>query len=161
MAKQKGGKKNRAAEVEREAMELVAPIVERYGYELWDIIFEKEGSMWYLKVLFDKPDGGISDDECEAVTAPINEAIDRMPSIDLIDVAEVGSPGLDRALRKPEHFRQLMGQPIRIALRLDGGDMRYISGTLCGYDGDNVSVVCEGKEESFPLSRCKRINLDL
>ena len=54
MPKEKGGKKNQAETVERITEQKVLPIIERYGYELWDVIFEKEGAMWYLKVLFDK-----------------------------------------------------------------------------------------------------------
>ncbi|MCH5324409.1 MAG: ribosome assembly cofactor RimP [Eubacterium sp.] len=163
MAKQKGGKKNRAEEVERETLEKVAPIVAQYGYELWDVIFEKEGALWYLKVLFDKPDGGIDDEECEQITGPLNEAIDTLSCLELIDVAEVGSPGLDRQLRKPEHFERMMGQPIRAAVRTDNGVTNYHSGELCGYDAEQgtVTLMIDGKEQSFALSRCKRINLDL
>ncbi len=163
MAKQKGGKKNRADEVEREALEKVAPIIAERGYELWDVVFEKEGALWYLKVLFDRPDGGLDDEECEQMTEPINKAIDTLSCIDLIDVAEVGSPGLNRALRKPEHFAVLMGQPIRIAAKTENGETAYYGGELTDYserDG-TVSIRSDGKEQTFLLSKCKRINLDL
>ena len=61
MPKEKGGKKNQAEKVEQLTEQKVLPIIEQYGYELWDVIFEKEGAMWYLKVLFDKADGGNAD----------------------------------------------------------------------------------------------------
>lgn len=163
MAKQKGGKKNRAEEVEREALEKVAPIIERYGYELWDVIFEKDGALWYLKVLFDKPDGGIDDEECEQITEPINEAVDTLSCLELIDVVEVGSPGLDRALRKPEHFERLMGQPITAAVKGENGQTDYIEGELAGYDadGNSFTLTTESGGRELKISECRRINLDL
>lgn len=163
MAKQKGGKKNQAEFVEKEAAEKIAPIVERYGYDLWDIVFEKEGAMWYLKVLFDKPDGGIDDTECEEITAPINEAVDGLSCIDLIDVLEVGSPGLGRELRTPAHLVKMTGQPIKIMLRDENGKDIYISGTLTAYseEKDTLTVDCTDGGKELLRSRCRRITLDL
>ena len=118
MPKEKGGKKNQAETVERITEQKVLPIIERYGYELWDVIFEKEGAMWYLKVLFDKADGGIDDAECEEITEPLNKAVDTLSCIDLVDVFEVGSPGLDRQLRKPFHFVKMKGEKIKVTVRI-------------------------------------------
>ena len=47
-------KKNTAAEIS----ELIRPTVERFGLELWDVRFEKEGSSWFLRVFIDKEGGG-------------------------------------------------------------------------------------------------------
>ena len=41
MPKEKGGKKNQAEKVEQLTEQKVLPIIEQYGYELWDVIFEK------------------------------------------------------------------------------------------------------------------------
>ena len=53
MAKQSGG--NTAQRVEA----LVRPTVEGMGLRLWDVVFEKEGPDWYLRVLIDKTDGNV------------------------------------------------------------------------------------------------------
>lgn len=162
MPKQKGGKKNQSEYVEKLAGKAVTPIIERYGYKLWDVVYEKEGAMWYLKVLFDKPDGSISDDECEEITAPINEAIDALPCIDLIDVLEAGSSGLDRPLRTARHFEELCGERIRAAVKTPDGKTEYISGRLTGYDeqtGD-FTLLSDSGEHKLNTAKCKRINLD-
>ncbi len=57
MAKQSGG--NTAQRVEA----LVRPTVEGMGLRLWDVVFEKEGPDWYLRVLIDK-DGTMDTDTC-------------------------------------------------------------------------------------------------
>ncbi len=163
MAKQKGGRKNMAAEVEREAAEKLIPIIEQYGYEVWDIVFEKDGAMWYLKVLFDKPEGGIDDTMCEEITAPINEAVDKLKCIDLIDVLEVGSPGLNRVLRTPAHYKWAEQKPVKVMMKDENGKDIYIAGTLSDYIDTEKTIVLltEKGEESLHTDKCRRITLDL
>lgn len=163
MAKEKGGKKNQAEYVEKQVLSAVAPIIEQYGYELWDVIFEKEGAMWSLKILFDNENGGIDDTQCEEITAPLNEAVDRLPCLELIDILEVGSPGLDRVLRKPFHFERMMGQPIKITTKDENGKTVYFNGELMSYDGSTGDFLLHGDEGdiSFNTSKCRRIALNL
>jgi ribosome maturation factor RimP len=163
LAKEKGGKKNQAEYVEKLTLDAVAPIIDRYGYELWDVIFEKEGAMWSLKILFDKADGGIDDTECEEITAPLNEAVDKLPCLELIDILEVGSPGLDRVLRKPFHFEKMTGQPIKVAVKDENGKTVYHSGALDSYDESTGDFVLHTEKESlsFNTAKCRRIALDL
>ena len=162
MPKEKGGKKNQAEQVERLTECKVLPIIERYGYELWDVIFEKEGAMWYLKVLFDKPDGGIDDTECEEITDPLNKAVDTLPCLDLVDVFEVGSPGLDRQLRKPFHFVRMKGERIKVTVRDENGKTAYYSGVLGDYDENSgeFTVQTENGNMTFNATKCRRIALD-
>ncbi len=163
MPKEKGGKKNRADKVEAEALAKVRPIIEQKGYQLWDVIFEKEGAMWYLKILFDKADGGIDDTECEEITAPINEAVDTLQCLDLIDVLEVGSPGLDRVLRKPAHFEEMTGNPVKVTAKDENGKDVYYKGNLDSYDGNSgeITLDTDGDKKTFVISKCRRIALDL
>ena len=162
MPKEKGGKKNQAETVERITEQKVLPIIERYGYELWDVIFEKEGAMWYLKVLFDKADGGIDDAECEEITEPLNKAVDTLSCIDLVDVFEVGSPGLDRQLRKPFHFVKMKGEKIKVTVRDENGETAYYSGVLGDYDENSgeFTVQTDDGEMKFNAAKCRRIALD-
>lgn len=166
MAKQKGGKKNKAEAVEQEAYKKLGAIIENAGYKLWDIVYEKEGAMWYLKVLFDRQsteDGGLSDTECEEMTAPINAAVDTLSCIDLIDVLEVGSPGLNRVLRHAEHFSEMRGEKIKFTVKDTNGKDIYLGGELIGYDevSDMFTVNIDGEEKSFNRAKAGRIITDL
>ena len=60
-------KKNTAAIAE----ELAAPILEEMGLQLWDVVYEKEGSGWYLRYYVDK-EGGIDINSCEAFSRAIS-----------------------------------------------------------------------------------------
>ena len=77
--------------------------------------FEKEGSSWFLRILIDK-DGGVSMDDCENFTRPFNKILDEEDPIPQSYVLEVGSPGLGRELKRPEHFEACINDLIRIKL---------------------------------------------
>ena len=51
---------------ESETERLLVPIVERFGVEIYDIEYVKEGSDWYLRVYIDKPEG-VNINDCENV----------------------------------------------------------------------------------------------
>ena len=98
MAKQSGG--NTAQRVEA----LVRPTVEGMGLRLWDVVFEKEGPDWYLRVLIDK-DGTMDTDTCADVSHALDPILDEADPIDQSYYLEVGSPGLGRKLTRPEPSR--------------------------------------------------------
>lgn len=156
-------KKENGGRIEERAYALAAPILEEKGYKLWDVCFEKEGAMWYLRILFDK-EGGIDSDECEEVSEPLNKLIDKQDFIGKIDILEIGSPGLTKRLRRPEHFRACIGEKIRVTVRNEKGKEVSIFGTLLGYDDENNSFTLEkdsGETENFAVSDCVKINSDL
>ena len=120
MAKQSGG--NTAQRVEA----LVRPIVEGMGLRLWDVVFEKEGPDWYLRVLIDR-DGPMDTDICAEVSHALDPVLDEADPIEQSYYLEVGSPGLGRRLTKPEHYDALTGQKIRVRLSVanDAGQREF------------------------------------
>ena len=146
--------------------ELAQPIAEELGLFLWDVRFEKEGSVWYLRVLIDK-DGGVDMNDCEAYTRPINKALDEADPIQQSYVLECGSPGLGRELRREEHFRVCIGDVIRIRLiRPDENGKRDHVVGLVGYEKDKL--LCQTLDENgdgvenveFELSDCAYVKLN-
>lgn len=138
-------------------------MVEEQGCRLWDVCFEKEGAMWYLRILFDK-DGGIDSDECEALSKPINELMDRQDFIGKVDILEVGSPGLTKRLRKPAHFKACLGERIRVTVRGEKGKENAVFGILSDYrEEDGVFTLTEEEKEpaDYKISECVKINSDL
>ena len=118
------------------AAALARPIAERAGCTLWDVEYVKEAGEWFLRVYIDR-EGGVDLDCCEAVSRPLSDALDEADPIPGSYTFEVSSAGLDRALKKPEHFAQCMGQKVdgKFYRPVDGGKER--TGELTGYeDGD-------------------------
>ena len=60
--------------------DLVRPITDEMGLDLWDVRFEKEGSVWYLRVFLDKPEG-VNIDDCEAVSRRLSPLLDEVDPI--------------------------------------------------------------------------------
>ena len=93
---------------------LAAPIAEENGCSLWDVEYVREAGQWFLRVYIDK-EGGVSIDDCEAVSRPLSDALDEADPIEGSYVLEVSSAGADRPLKKPAHFRQFLGSEVTCA----------------------------------------------
>ena len=99
----------------------------------------KEAGEWYLRVYIDK-EGGVSIDDCEAVSRPLSDLLDEADPIPEGYIFEVSSAGLDRVLRKPEHFEKCLGQQVDVKLyRSQAGSKEY-TGALTGYQDGDVLV---------------------
>ena len=83
---------------EQKAEAILLPIMEKYGFELWDVEYVKEGSNWYLRAYIDKP-GGIMINDCETVSRELSDILDAQDFIEDAYILEVSSPGLGRPLK--------------------------------------------------------------
>ncbi len=144
---------------EQRVYDLVKPITDELGYFLWDVAYEKEGAMWYLRVFIDR-DEGISIDDCERATRPINDILDREDPISQSYVLEVGSAGLERELVKPEHFEVCMGDEVRVHFIRAVDGVKEITGILSGADKESITITDEnGQEKSYALSDISYVKL--
>ena len=86
---------------EKRTEELITPILDELGFELYDVEYVKEGADYYLRAYIDK-EGGITIDDCVDVSRRMNELLDAEPQIggDEGYIFEVSSPGLGRILKK-------------------------------------------------------------
>ncbi len=137
---------------EQKVYDLIRPITDELGYYLWDVCYEKEGALWYLRVFIDQ-DEGISINDCERATAPISKLLDEKDPVDQSYILEVGSAGLERDLVKEEHFEVCQGDKVRIRFIRETNGEKEITAVLTGADKEGVSVIDEsGNEKKFPLS---------
>ena len=105
-----------------------------------------------LRVYIDRP-GGVDLALCESVTNELrylNESY----------ALEVSSPGIDRPLTKPEHFRRFLGRKVRVKTREAIEGQRNFKGTLADADDDTVTVAAIGGTlVRIPFERVERSNL--
>jgi ribosome maturation factor RimP len=104
-----------------------------------------------LRLYIDRPDG-VDLALCERVT---NYLRDLLESWSL----EVSSPGADRPLTKPEHFRRFMGRRVRVRTREAIEGQRSFTGTLMAADERRVRLSADAGDVEIPLSRIRRSNL--
>ena len=133
--------------------ELVQPIAEEQGLIVWDVRFEKEGAMWYLRVFLDHMERPVNIADCEAVTRPLNKLLDETDPIPQTYTLEVGSAGLERELIRETHFGACEGSKVRVRLirPLEDGTKELV-GTLEGCDREQITVTAGGMQRSLPLS---------
>ena len=136
-------KKNTAAIAE----ELAAPILEEMGLQLWDVVYEKEGSGWYLRYYVDKEGGGIDINSCEAFSRAISDVLDEADPIDGSYTLEVSSPGIERALTRDWHFEALMGQQLLVRLIRPVEGVPDFIGTLTDYRDGTLTLLLDEKTE--------------
>lgn len=118
---------------------LAAPIAQQQGCSLWDVEYVKEAGTWILRVYIDK-EGGVSINDCEAVSRPLSDKLDEEDPIEGSYTLEVSSAGADRALKKPEHFAAFMGSEVDVRLYRPIDGKKEFVGVLAGYENGNVQL---------------------
>ena len=150
-----GKKPNTAAVCE----ELAKPVLEEMGLTLWDLRFEKEGSIWFLRYFIDKP-GGVDINDCENFSRAIDKLLDEADPVDQSYTLEVSSPGIERELTRPWHFESCKGKQAMVRLIRPVEGVRDFSGTLNGMDGDQILLLLDEESEmSFGKNEAAFIRL--
>ena len=103
------------ANIEEKVENLLKPTIENLGYELYDVIYEKEAQDYYLRVFIDTQKG-ISLNDCEKVNDAISDILDEANYIKDAYFLEVSSPGIERLLRKDKHFQDNLNKKVEINL---------------------------------------------
>lgn len=135
-------KKNTAAVAE----ELAQPILDEMGLLLWDVVYEKEGSGWYLRYYVDK-EGGIDINACEAFSRAVEKALDAADPIEGSYTLEVSSPGIERQLTRDWHFEALMGEQLLVRLIRPVEGVRDFIGTLSAYTDGVLTLLLDEETE--------------
>ena len=143
---------------EQKAEALVTPIVEKYGFELVDVEYVKEGRNFYLRAYVDKP-GGITVEDCETVSREFSDKLDEADFIDEAYIMEVSSPGLGRPLKKEKDFKRSMGEEVEIRTYRPINREKEFYGVLTAYDENSVTIDCEGEEKIFQKADIALIRL--
>src|SRR3954466_6721219 len=104
-----------------------------------------------VRVFIDHPDG-VSLDLCERVTKDLAEIREEY-------ALEVSSPGTERPLSKPEHFRRYLGRRARVRTRGAHDGRRSFTGELLGATDDAVTVAADTGVVSIPYADIHRSNL--
>jgi len=117
-----------------------------------ELIALERPSAGTVRLFIDKP-GGVDLALCETVTAELRYLNERFS-------LEVSSPGEERPLTKPEHFRRFLGRKVRVRTRESIQGQRNFKGTLAGADDDSVTVAATGGSlVRIPFDGVERSNL--
>ena len=126
--------------VTQRVFELAEPVVLAAGLELVDVQYRPESGRQVLRLLIDRPEGGVTLDQLTAVSRQMGDLLDAHDAVPGRYHLECSSPGLDRPLVREAHFRRVLGARIRVRTRDPIGDRRQFHGTLDTVTADGISL---------------------
>ena len=133
------------AKIEEKVESLVKEKIEKVGYELYDVLYVKEGSNKILRIVIDS-ENGISLDDCEKVNNEIKEIIDEANPIEEQYFLEISSPGIERLLRKDWQLKKFKGTDVNIKLfKKDENGKKEYTGTLGEVTENTLDVEIDGQ----------------
>ena len=126
--------------------ELVRPVVEADGLELWDLNYRTESGRRLLRVTVFRP-GGVDLETISRTSERLSRRLDLEGfSDDRAYDLEVTSPGLERALREPRHFERSVGEQVRVKTVSPVQGRSVLEGALVSADADGIVVSSDGGE---------------
>ena len=124
---------------------LAKGVVEAEGCSLWDVEYVREAGSYYLRVYIDKP-GGVSINDCEAVSRTLDKLLDEADPIPDSYIFEVASAGAERELKRPSDFEAFMGSEVEVRTYKPINGQKAFVGTLEKYE-DGAVTLSSGKKQ--------------
>lgn len=121
------------------ARRAVGPVVAALGCSLYDVELSGAGRQRTLRVTISR-DGGLDLDTIAEATRAVSPALDASDAFTGPYLLEVSSPGVERSLRRPEHFLRAVGEHVSVKFHTDAGPRR-VRGVVT--DADDTGVVVD------------------
>jgi ribosome maturation factor RimP len=154
-------KASKSKEMEEKLLALLEPLVRSEGLVLVELQWRPEGAGQVLRLFVDRPDGGVTLDECALVSRQASDLLDVEDFIPGRYHLEVSSPGLTRRLRTPRDFEVFAGRDLRMVFVDVDGKSRTLLGVLKGLQGDEVLLETKDGLKTIPLGQVAKANLEL
>ncbi len=122
--------------VTEKVIEIVNPIVEKEGFSLYDVEYDRR----FLRIYIENP-LGVSIDDCARISKIISTKLDEVDIIHHRYILEVSSPGVERKLKRKEHYEKSIGKMIKVYMK----NKSVKKGYLIGVKDDSITI--KGEEE--------------
>jgi ribosome maturation factor RimP len=133
-----GGASNRDS-----LMKILEPVVLARGFDLEEVVVTPAGKRRVLRVVVDK-DGGVDLDDIAGVSTAVSATLDETDAMGAVPyVLEVTSPGVDRPLTLPRHWRRAAERLVQVGIA-GVGDR---TGRVLSADDDAVLLDVDGTEQ--------------
>ncbi|MHC1683199.1 MAG: ribosome maturation factor RimP [Clostridiaceae bacterium] len=139
--------------------QLISPITERLGYELYHIEYLKEDGDYFLRIYIDN-ENGIGLRDCEKVSREVSEVMDVEDPITDQYYLEVSSPGIFRNLHTEDHYRRYQGFDVLVNSDILINGKRKLEGKLEGFDENHINLNVDSEIVKIPRDKIKSISLN-
>lgn len=139
-----------------ELTNIISDYLKNQGLDLVDLIYRYEGRNLFLRILVDKPEGGIALDECAHLNNEISRILDEKDIIPQRYILEVSSPGIDRPLKTKNDFLRCINKKVRLFLSEPIKGKTELEGLISKVDDTSVYVDIETEVVVIPLAKINR-----
>lgn len=126
--------------IAKKVSETLEPHIERQGYELVGVEYRKGTRSSLLRLLVDKPEGGIALSDLEVLSPMLGDLLDVYDPVEGRYTLEVSSPGINRPLTKLEHFEAHRGRRVKIRTYQSRAGRKVFVGTLASANPQGIEV---------------------
>lgn len=139
---------------------LAREVAQDLTLSLFDLEVAREGPRTILRVYVDR-EGGVPLSDIERFSRRFGALLDVEDPVAGAYVLEVSSPGVNRRLRRPEHFAASVGRRVKVTLAEPREGRRHVTGVLAESDGEGITIA-EG-EAGFrvPYGAIRKASLDV
>ncbi|MFH1269428.1 MAG: hypothetical protein ABIH75_00025 [Candidatus Omnitrophota bacterium] len=143
-------------ETAEELRDIIGDYLKIQGIDLIDLILRHQGSDLILSILADRPEGGITLDECARLNHIINSLLDERGILQTRYILEVASPGLDRPLKERNDFLRCVNRRARFFLNEPVNGKIELEGLINKAEGDSVYIEHDNGTIEIPLAKINR-----
>lgn len=138
---------------------LITPIIEEKGLELYHLEYVKENGENYLRIYIDN-EKGVSLQDCENVSRSVSDILDVEDPIEEAYYLEISSPGIDRILYSDKHLENNINNQVTIKLSKLLNGKKIYEGTLLGFEDEIIKINCDGIETNIPREKIATVSLN-
>ena len=143
---------------EKQIADMLRATVTALGFELWGVEYLAQGRHSVVRIYIDSPGGigGITVDDCAAVSEQVGSVLDVEDPIAGEYTLEVSSPGLDRPLFTLEQYAGCAGEKVEVRLRNAFEGRRNYKGVLRGVEGEDVVIQVDDRKYLLPFGTIEK-----
>jgi ribosome maturation factor RimP len=144
------------ARIIQELQKIIGGFLKNEGLDLVELIYRYEASDLVLRVLVDKPQGGITLDDLAYLNQEIGRVLDQSGTLEQNYILEVSSPGIDRPLINKSDFLRCLNRKARFFLKETVEGRLEWEADILGADDTAVTVEIEGRSVRIPFDKINR-----
>jgi len=143
-------------ELIQELVNIIDGYLRGENLDLVDLIYRYEGSDLFLRILVDRPQGGITMDECARINKDIGVVLDENGMVQDRYILEVSSPGIDRLLKSAKDFSRCIDKPVKLFLSQAVNEKIEMDGVIKDVGDDSVFIQTAQGLVEIPLTKINK-----
>jgi len=145
--------------VQDELDRLIRPVIEGMGFEYVGLEYQSNPKNRLVRIYIDREPEGINVDDCADVSNEISALLDVEDPVAGHYSLEVSSPGIERPLFEPDHYRRFVGESASVHLFAPLDNRRKLTGSIVEADDERVVLRVDGENIAVAFAEIRRANL--